>query len=427
MRAKRLLVIICAVGILASCSSTTSSSQSSSSSSGASPGASSSGSAPSADPAMAASIDKLMQDNMAKRHLKAAIVRVTIDGKDVLTKAYGESMSGVPATTDMHFRNGAIVLSYLSTLLLKLVDQGKVSLDDKASKWVPEIAHSDEVTLGQLAQMTSGYADYVLGNPDANTLLYTDPYRQWTSEEVLALKTPEPLLYTPGTNWNYSHTNYWVLGLALEKATGKTMADLLHDDVLAPLGLNDTNDNGSTPNIPEPALHAFTSERRQFLGVPDGTRLYEDATFWNPSWTILGGAVETTDIHDLAETAAGIGSGKLLSAGSYAQLISTDLRGKTTALPACPATCFPQSDKYSYGLGIISTGDWLIQDPLFAGEASAFAFLPSKKVAIAVVTTFAEKAFAADGSYVPETSSNAANRVWRDIAAIAAPTDAPPA
>jgi CubicO group peptidase (beta-lactamase class C family) len=70
-------------------------------------------------------------------------------------------MTGVPATTDMHFRNGAVAISYVSTLLLQLVDEKKVSLDDKVSKWLPDIPYSDQVTLGQLAQMTSGYVDYV--------------------------------------------------------------------------------------------------------------------------------------------------------------------------------------------------------------------------------------------------------------------------
>ena len=116
----------------------------------------------------------------------SVIVQVTVDGKEIITQAYGESMTGVPATTDMHFRNGAVAISYVSTLLLQLVDEKKVSLDDKVSKWLPEIPHSDEVTLGQLAQMTSGYVDYVLGNTSCGAMLYADPFRQWTPEELLA-------------------------------------------------------------------------------------------------------------------------------------------------------------------------------------------------------------------------------------------------
>jgi CubicO group peptidase (beta-lactamase class C family) len=381
---------------------------------------------PPADSALAASVDQTVQEAMRARHLRAVIVRVTVDGKDVITKAYGESMTGVPATVDMHFRNGAVAISYVSTLLLILVDEKKVSLDDKASKWVPEIPHSDEVTLGQLAQMTTGYTDFVIGNAEVDAMLYTDPFRQWTPEELLQTVTSKPLLYRPGTNWNYAHTNYLILGLALEKATGRRMSDLMQEKVLGPLGLTNTTDPGpGAPTIPAPALHAFTSERRQQLGIPAGTRFYEESTYWNPSWTITRGAIQTSNIFDVNATAVAVGTGKLLTPESYRAMISTGLRGKTTALPGC-ATCFPQSEGYSYGLGIVTTGDWVMQDPLFSGEAGAFAYLPSKKVAVALALTFTEDAFAPDGSYKSEVGSNAADPVWRQIAAVVAPEDPPP-
>jgi len=385
------------------------------------------GAPPPADSTLAASVDQTVQEAMRARHLRAVIVRVTVDGKEVITKAYGESMTGVPATVDMHFRNGAVAISYVSTLLLILVDEKKVSLDDKASKWVPEIPHSDEVTLGQLAQMTTGYTDFVIGNAEVDAMLYTDPFRQWTPEELLQTVTSKPLLYPPGTNWNYAHTNYLILGLALEKATGRRMSDLMQEKVLGPLGLTNTTDPGpGAPTIPEPALHAFTSERRQQLGIPAGTRFYEESTYWNPSWTITRGAIQTSNIFDVNATAVAVGTGKLLTPDSYRAMISTGLRGKTTALPGC-ATCFPQSEGYSYGLGIVTTGDWVMQDPLFSGEAGAFAYLPLEKVAVALALTFNEDAFAPDGSYKSEVGSNAADPVWRQIAAVVAPEDPPPA
>ena len=271
---------------------------------------------PSANPTLEAAVDKTVQDAIKERHLRAVIVRVLVDGQEIITRAYGESMTGVPATTDMHFRNGAVAISYVSTLLLMLVDEKKVGLDDKVSKWLPDIPHSDEVTLGQLAQMTSGYTDYVIGNTEVDEQLYADPFRQWTTDEILASVTSKPLLYAPGTNWNYAHTNYVILGLALEKITGKKMQDVLQEKVLGPLGLTNTTDPG-TPAIPEPALHAFTSERRSQLGIPADTPFYEESTYWNPSWTITHGAIQTSNIFDVAETAVGIGTGKLLSPESY--------------------------------------------------------------------------------------------------------------
>jgi CubicO group peptidase (beta-lactamase class C family) len=362
---------------------------------------------------------RIVRDIMEQSHLKAVIVRVTVDGKEVVTQAVGESMTGVPATTSMHFRNGAVAISYVSTLLLKLVDEKKVSLDDKLSKWLPETPHADRVTLGQLAQMTTGYVDYVIGNTAMNNALYANPFRRWTVHEMLQYAVDQPLLYEPGTNWNYAHTNYVLLGLALEKATGQEMSKLLSDKVLRPLGLTNTV-NSLTPEIPSPVLHAFTSERRAFLKIPSGTPFYEESTFWDPSWTITHGAIQTTNIYDMEATAVGIGSGKLLTSDSYKKLVSTELRGKTHKQPGC-TTCDEMTNAYTYGLGIVISGNWLIQNPLFGGYGAIEGYLPSQKIAIAAAVTFAPEAFDDQGDY-----SNAADPLFRKIAAELAPDDAPP-
>ncbi len=93
--------------------------------------------ADSADKAKADAVMRVVHNFMTQAHLKAAIVRVTVDGKEVVTQAVGDSMTGVPATTDMHFRNGAVAISYVSTLLLKLVDDKKLSLDDRCRNGCP--------------------------------------------------------------------------------------------------------------------------------------------------------------------------------------------------------------------------------------------------------------------------------------------------
>src|SRR4029077_6905325 len=105
----------------------------------------------------AAAINQIVLNHMKQNSLMAVIVRVTAGGKDVLTKAYGDSMTGVPATTNMHFRNGAVEISYVSAAVLRLVDQKKLSLDDKISKWRPDFPDADKITLKMLLNMTSGY------------------------------------------------------------------------------------------------------------------------------------------------------------------------------------------------------------------------------------------------------------------------------
>ncbi len=119
-------------------------------------------------------------------------------------------------------------------------------------------------------------------------------------------------------------------------------------------------------------------------------------------------------------TAVGVGSGKLLSADSYKKMVSTALRGKTHAQPGCP-TCFDQNEGYTYGLGIIASGDWLMQNPLFSGCAGVEAYLPAQKTAIAVAVTYAPEAFDDQGNY-----SNQADILFRKIGAVVAPDAAPP-
>ena len=357
---------------------------------------------------------------MAADHLKAVIVRVTIDGKEVVTEAMGEAMTSVPATKDMHFRNGAVAISYVATLLLQLVDEKKVTLNDKLSMWLPNIPNSNRVTLGQLAQMTSGYHDYVIRNTEFNKAQLENPFRQWTAQELLSYASLQSLWYEPGTNWDYAHTNYVILGLALEKITGKTIPTLMQERIFGPLKLRNTLDPGGTPEIAQPVLHAFTSERRQMLGIAPSTRFYEESTYWNPSWSITQGAIQYTNIYDMATSAEAIGSGRLLSPESHRLQIDPRLRGFGKPLEGC-TTCATMSDFYTYGIGIVISGSWLVQNPLFSGEAGVMAYLPSKRIAIAVAVTFDEGAFNSKGEY-----ANSGDALFRAIGAYLAPDDAPP-
>jgi hypothetical protein len=168
-------------------------------------------------------------------------------------------------------------------------------------------------------------------------------------------------------------------------------------------------------------LHAFSSERRQTLQIPASIPFYEESAFWNPSWTLAQGAIQTTNLDDLAATAEKINSGQLLSPESYAKLITTGLRGKTTAVDGC-TSCFPQSVGYSYGFGTVTTGNWVMQNPLFAGESAVDAYLPAQKVAIAVAVTYQPAAF----DPTTGNDSNLADKLWRQIGAVVAPSDPPP-
>ncbi|MEZ5159194.1 MAG: serine hydrolase domain-containing protein [Candidatus Nanopelagicales bacterium] len=371
-----------------------------------------------ADQSKESQIAKIVREAKKDGHLKAVIVRVTKGNKVITTKAFGDSMNGVPATKDMRFRNGAVAFAYVSTLLLEFVDQGKVELNDTIDQWLPDVPEADKVTLKMLANQTSGYPDYEQ-DADFARAFYENPFRKWTYKQRAKVAFSKPMLFEPGTNWSYAHTNFMLLGKILSDVGGKPLAKLLRQQVLKPMGLKATVAN-QTAEIPDPVLHSFSGERRGSLGVSAGVPFLEESTFWNVAWGTPVGATQTTNIYDMARSARSVGTGQLLSTKSYRAMTQPRLLGFGHKQDNCP-TCFQQSIGYNYGLGIVRTGDWLIQNPLLSGYGSTMAFLPGKDVAIAVATTYKRGAFDADGNY-----SNASDSIFREIGALMAPKDAPP-
>jgi len=99
-----------------------------------------------------AQLDAVLAEAMDAHALRSMLVRVTIDGEPRYELAIGESMTGVPASSDMHLRIGAFGFTLMSTLLMVLVDNGEVTLEDPLSNWFPELPQADEVTLRDLAR-----------------------------------------------------------------------------------------------------------------------------------------------------------------------------------------------------------------------------------------------------------------------------------
>jgi CubicO group peptidase (beta-lactamase class C family) len=306
-------------------------------------------------------------------------------------------------------------------VLLQLVDEGTVELEDTLAQWMPDVPNADRVTLGQLAQMTSGYADYVQDATFLDSFL-EDPFRQWAPDELYAFGTAKPLFFEPGTNWAYSHTNYVLLALALEKITGQPMIDVIQERILDPLEMDQTADPG-TPEILLPVLHAFDSERREYLQAPEGVPFVEDSTYWNPSWTLGPGSIQNTDITDMATVIQAIGRGEMLSEESFERMIAPTLRGTTTPVEGCP-TCLPQSEFYTYGLGIVLSGDWLLQNPQYHGFAGVTAYMPAEDITIAVAATYGDDAF--DPVTGAPSPGNIANPLFSAVASVVAPDASTP-
>ena len=134
------------------------------------------------------------------------------------------------------------------------------------------------------------------------------------------------------------------------------------------------------------------------------------------------GATQTTDIRDLTTSASAIVSGELWAGFGYRVLIGPNLLGFGKPQPNCVPSCFTQVRGYNYGLGIVRSGDWLMQNPLLGGYSAAMANLPKKDLSIAVAATFRAGAFNAAGDY----PGNPSDTLWRLIGAYLAPNDAPP-
>jgi CubicO group peptidase (beta-lactamase class C family) len=370
-------------------------------------------------PDQTSAIAAIVQKAMKTEHLRAVIVKVTQGDKVVIGQAFGESMIGVPATTAMHFRNGAVAFAYLGTLLMQFVDEHKVKLDDAIERWMPDLPQANKVTLKMLANQTSGYPDFET-DPKWLAAFNADPFHIFTFEERIKYAFSRPMVFEPGTNWSYAHTNFMILGEILSKIGGKPLDLLVKEKVLVPMGLNNTTAS-QTSEMPTPILHAFDSERRSALKIPADVAFTEESTFWNAQWGTPMGANETTNIDDMITTAVKVGTGALISKPSYEAMTGPHLLGFGKKQDNCAPSCFTQVDGYNYGIGIVRSGSWLMQNPLLGGYSATEAYLPSRKIAIAVAVTFTPEAFDSQGNY-----ANSSDTVFRLIGAYVAPDDAPP-
>jgi len=367
----------------------------------------------------APAIAAIVRQGMRTFHLRAVIVRVTKGDQVLTTQAFGPSMTGVPATPAMHFRNGAIAFAYLATLLMEYVDEHKVRLDDAISRWIPSLPEAGRVTLKMLANQTSGYPDFET-DPAWTAAFNADPFRIFTYQELLDYAFRRPAAFPPGKNWSYSHTNFLILGHILSMIGKKPLATLLRRKVLKPMGLTGTTSSGAS-SMPNPVLHSFSSEREVALHVPSRVRFYEEATYWNTAWGTPAGANETSNIYDLIKTAVAVGTGRLLSRSSYHAMTDSNLLGFGHPQRDCAPSCFKQIPAYNFGLGVVKAGSWILQDPLLSGWSCTEAYLPARKIAIAVAATFDPAAFSPAG-----VEPNASDPIFRSIGAYLAPNDPPP-
>ena len=323
-------------------------------------------------------IDEILSRIKEKYGLAAVIVGMASGNGKIATHALGNSMTGLKATPNMHWRIGAVTHTMYATLLLRYVDQHIVSLKDKLHKWFPELPGSDRVTLRMLSNNTSSYDDYVY-LPQFQDVYLKDPFREWTDDELVAIgiSGAKTLAYSPGKDFNYSHTNFVILKQVLEKIGSEPIDQLLRKHILQPLRLRDT-EYPLNSDIAYPALHAFD------IGAHE---VYQESTYWSPSWTSVP---MSSNVCDLVRWSRALGRGTLLSPASRKEMFAPVTVGLGDP---------PNVTDFYYAMGVIVANTWIVQTPSYAGFYGLMAYLPSKDISINVVSTLSREGAAKPSNY----------------------------
>ena len=206
-----------------------------------------------AAPAMAqdtASIDKAVNEILAKTGAPSASIAVVKDGRIVYTHAYGNAQIDPPrpATTDMRYSIGSISKQFTAAAILMLQEEGKLSLDDKVVRWLPELTRAGDVTIRQLLSMTSGYQDFW-----PQDYVMPGMLKPVTAQEIMNEWARKPLDFEPGTKWQYSNTNYVIAGVIVERVAGTPLLDFLQRRIFGPLHMTtvfNTDESALRPEDP---------------------------------------------------------------------------------------------------------------------------------------------------------------------------------
>ncbi|WP_081481599.1 serine hydrolase domain-containing protein [Paenibacillus elgii] len=228
---------------------------------------------------------------------------------------------------DASFRIGSTTKTFVATVALQLAGEKKLSLDDTVEKWLPGLVQGNgfdgnNIKIRQLLNHTSGLPDYL--TPDLRTNLITNPGEVYTAEQLIA----RALKLKPVTGWQYSNTNFVIMGLIIQKVTGETYAQQIKKRIIEPLQLKETILPGSSADFPK--KHA-----RGYLNT--GDKLV-DITVLNPSWANAAGEMISTG-QDITTFFRALLGGKLLTPEMKKEML----------------TSTADSPLGKYGLGIIAT------------------------------------------------------------------------
>src|SRR3954465_1170726 len=229
-----------------------------------------------------------------------------------LTSGYANVATHTRMRARDRFRIGSVTKNFVSTVILQLVAEGKLTLDDTVEHWLPgRVPNGQAITLRMLLNHTSGLFDYPQDQQFLQRAI-THPRHRWRLATLLSVALRHRPLFAPGTRWSYSNTGYIVLGLIVERATAKTLANQIRDRILGPLKLHATTFSVKA-RMPGPYAHGYL-----LLGKPPAV----DASVWSPSFAGTAGAM-VSDAQGAAAFYHALFSGRLLPPPLLRQMETT--------------------------------------------------------------------------------------------------------
>ncbi len=285
------------------------------------------------------------------------------------SKAYGVSnRAGIPLKVTDHFRIGSITKVFTSIAVLRYVDRGVINLNDKVSKYVPGMPNGNLITVQHLLQMRSGLYDYT-DDPLFQIPFALYPQMPFSPQNALNITKRKPVLFAPGTKYKYTNTNYILLGLILEKVSGKPASTVITNEIMRPLGMTETS-------FPTTAAMPANSSRG-YGPNPIFPRFFKDYTAVNPYIVWTAGAVISTHA-DLAKFSNALRTGVLLKPATQQK------RQFFCAMPYSGANGMPTTA--GYGLGNLSLGKWQGHNGSLPGFGSVMFYNPQTGAIITGMT-----------------------------------------
>ncbi|HLK60919.1 MAG TPA: serine hydrolase domain-containing protein [Chthonomonadaceae bacterium] len=235
-------------------------------------------------PVRADKVDDYIKRQMETRHIPGVSVAVVRAGKPILLRGYGLANveANMPATKDTVYQLASVTKQFTATAVMILVQERKISLDAKITTYLSDLPTAwNQVTVRNLLTHTSGIKSYtnIPPRPDLSTVLRKDR----TPMELISTVAEEPLEFPPGERWDYSNTNFILLGVLIEKMSGKSYGDFLKERIFTPLGMTATRVNN---------LYDIIKNRAAGYSFKDG-RLY-NGEYVSPTGAFSAGALVTT-------------------------------------------------------------------------------------------------------------------------------------